>query len=64
MFRWKNHIISVMVKVYDPLYWYADKWYRCNACGTLWEFQYPNFPAAGEVRKFEDGIYPGPETNL
>ena len=48
----------------DPLYWYADKWYRCNACGTLWEFTYPNFTAAGEVRKFEDGIYPGPETNL
>ena len=48
----------------DPLYWYADKWYRCNACGTLWEFRYPDFPAVGEVRKFEDGIYPGPETNL
>ena len=48
----------------DPLYWYADKWYRCNACGTLWEFRYPDFPAVGRVRKFEDGIYPGPETNL
>lgn len=47
-----------------PLYWYADKWYRCNACGTLWEFRYPDFPAVGEVRKFEDGVYPGPETNL
>ena len=64
MFRWKNRIISVIVKVTDPLYWYADKWYRCNACGTLWEFRYPDFPAVGEVRKFEDGIYPGPETNL
>ena len=41
--------------------WYAEKWYRCNACGTLWEFKYPDFPAAGEVRKFEDGIYPGPK---
>lgn len=48
----------------DPLYWYADKWYRCNACRTLWEFRYPDFPAVGRVRKFEDGIYPGPETNL
>lgn len=48
----------------DPLYWYADKWYRCNACGTLWEFRYPDFPAVGRVRKFEDGIYPGSETNL
>lgn len=31
--------------------WYADKWYRCNSCGTLWEFEYPDFPAVGFVRK-------------
>lgn len=31
--------------------------------GTLWEFKYPNFPAAGAVRKFVDGQYPGPETD-
>lgn len=37
--------------------WYADKWYRCNACGVLWEFVYPDFPAKGFVRKFEDGKY-------
>ena len=37
--------------------WYADRWYRCKICGTIWEFQYPEFPACGEVRKinlFED----------
>ena len=43
--------------------WYADKWYKCNVCGTLWEFEYPDFPTCGEVRKFERGKYPGPETN-
>lgn len=37
--------------------WYADKWYKCNICGTIWEFQYPDFPAQGSVRKFENGIY-------
>ena len=43
--------------------WYANKWYKCCLCGTLWEFKYPNFPAAGAVRKFVDGQYPGPETD-
>lgn len=37
--------------------WYADKWYKCNYCGTLWEFVYPDFPANGMVRKFSDGKY-------
>jgi hypothetical protein len=37
--------------------WYADKWYYCNCCGTLWEFTYPDFPAEGFVRKFSDGQY-------
>ena len=37
--------------------WYANKWYRCKCCGTLWEFNYPDFPTKGFVRKFEDGIY-------
>ena len=37
--------------------WYADKWYCCNYCGTLWEFAYPDFPAEGFVRKFADGRY-------
>ncbi len=34
--------------------WYADKWYRCNCCGTVWEFDYPDFPAKGFVRKICD----------
>lgn len=37
--------------------WYATAWYQCNACGTLWEFLHPNFPACGFVRKFADGQY-------
>ena len=37
--------------------WFAAKWYKCNACGCLWEFRYPEFPAVGKVRKFQDGIY-------
>lgn len=37
--------------------WYADKWYRCRACGTLWEVVYPDFPAKGFIRKFENGKY-------
>ncbi len=37
--------------------WYADKWYVCNCCGTLWEVNYPDFPAKGFVRKFSDGKY-------
>lgn len=36
---------------------YANKWYRCKACGTLWEFNYPDFPVKGFVRKFPDGKY-------
>lgn len=31
--------------------WYADKWYKCLECGALWEFDYPDFPAQGFVRK-------------
>ena len=37
--------------------WYATKWYRCKSCGCLWEFDYPDFPTRGFVRKFPDGIY-------
>lgn len=37
--------------------WYATKWYKCLQCGCLWEFDYPDFPASGFVRKFDDGIY-------
>lgn len=42
---------------FQSISWYADKWYKCNICGCLWEFDYPDFPAKGFVRKFEDGIY-------
>lgn len=31
--------------------WYADKWYKCNSCDTIWEIIYPDFPAKGKARK-------------
>lgn len=31
--------------------WYADKWYKCNVCNTIWEFVHPDFPAKGFVKK-------------
>lgn len=37
--------------------WYANKWYKCMRCGTLWEFRYPDFPAKGFVKKFPGGQY-------
>jgi len=37
--------------------WYADKWYKCLACGVLWEFKYPDFPAVGAVRKLNAEDY-------
>lgn len=43
----------------DHREYYATKWYRCNICGCLWEFQYPDFPARGFVKKYESGIYTG-----
>lgn len=44
-------------EVKDEFKCYADKWYKCKNCGTLWEFKYPDFPAKGFVRKFADGRY-------
>jgi len=41
----------------DTKEWYATKWYKCNICDCLWEFDYPDFPAKGFVRKFPNGIY-------
>lgn len=41
----------------DKIPWYATKWYKCNDCGCLWEFNYPDFPAQGFVRKFVNGKY-------
>lgn len=37
--------------------WYADKWYKCLECDTLWEFIYPDFPAQGSVRKLDADNY-------
>ncbi|MBP3541398.1 MAG: hypothetical protein J6K72_06250 [Clostridia bacterium] len=37
--------------------WFATKWYKCNACGCLWEYNEPDFPAKGFVRKFSSGSY-------
>ncbi len=45
------------VKEIKEIKWYATKWYKCNICGCLWEFDYPDFPAKGFIRKFEDGKY-------
>ena len=41
--------------------YYASAWYRCKVCGCLWEFEHPDFPARGFVKKYEDGIYTGTE---
>lgn len=41
----------------EHIEWFATKWYRCKNCGCLWEFNYPDFPAKGFVRKFSNGIY-------
>lgn len=33
-------------------YWHAaDKWFKCKSCNCVWEFQYPDFPAPGYVKK-------------
>lgn len=37
--------------------YYATKWYRCNCCKCEWEFQYPDFPANGHIRKIESNNY-------
>jgi hypothetical protein len=44
----------------QTLKWYATKWYKCKVCGCLWEFNYPDFPSKGFVRKFKDGQYNSP----
>lgn len=31
--------------------WFANKWYKCNKCGTIWEILFPDFPMTGNVRK-------------
>ena len=40
------------VPVLKPIrLWYPDKWYKCKVCGQLWAFEYPDFPAQGNVYK-------------
>ncbi len=41
----------------ENIKWYATKWYKCNSCGCLWEFNYADFPAKGFVKKYENGKY-------
>jgi len=41
----------------EKIKWHATKWYKCKVCGCLWEFNYPDFPAQGFIRKFDDGKY-------
>ncbi len=36
---------------------YADEWYRCLVCGTLWELKKMTSTHKGFVRKFDDGVY-------
>ncbi|MEY8319877.1 hypothetical protein AAK894_02225 [Lachnospiraceae bacterium 46-61] len=43
----------------ETIKWFATKWYKCRKCNCLWEFNYPDFPIRGFVRKFDDGIYKG-----
>lgn len=57
----KNNFIELKPKIpyysFGKTFWYADKWYKCTICGCLWEYNKPDFPASGFVRKFQDGIY-------
>jgi hypothetical protein len=32
----------------------ADKWYRCQVCGSLWELVRPDFPTKGIFRKLTE----------
>lgn len=29
-----------------------NKWFKCNCCNCVWEFQYPDFPQLGYVKKY------------
>ncbi|MGY3733134.1 hypothetical protein GHI93_02755 [Lactococcus hircilactis] len=31
--------------------WFSDKWFLCKECGQIWEFDAPDFPALGWIRK-------------
>ena len=32
------------------LEWFADKWYRCDETGIVWEYLHPDFPTNGFLR--------------
>ena len=40
---------------------FADAWYKCKICGCLWEVKWPDFPAIGFVKKYDNGEYTGTE---
>ncbi len=46
----KPHYTAINLKG-QKVEWFADKWYRCKCCGVIWEFDYPDFPACGFVKK-------------
>ena len=33
---------------------YPDKWYKCQKCGCVWAFKYPDFPAKGMIYKLNE----------
>jgi hypothetical protein len=41
----------------------AIKYYKCNSCGCLWKFIYPEFPSVGQILKFSDGIFAEKRSN-
>lgn len=42
--------------------WYPNKWYKCNECGIIWAFGYPEFPAKGYVYKLNSSGSPVKES--
>lgn len=36
---------------------YADKWYKCNVCDTLWEYKILTSREKGFIRKFKNDTY-------
>lgn len=38
------------------IYRETKKCFVCKACGCLWEFIYPEFPAAGQILKHPTGV--------
>ena len=51
-YKWKSDTLKGRL---GHMEYYATKWYKCRVCGCLWEFEYPDFPSCGFVRRIEDG---------